>query len=240
MNPNSPNSPTAPPEYALLIEFAAPGETGTVGLAWSLPDATRVVRAWQQRCGRELEHAPGDWKQLERLSDPIPRTSSSSSDPIWRPVWTAAMGQTRLTLSKLGITLPTTPIRYTVPGLPDQRVIEYFDGPVLVCGRDPDAVPYLAAWMDRTQFGHPDDPTISYEIDTWRVLRVGERALAALLSAKYSLDSLREAAQGATDAYLCFHITALGQQGSSLHGVGDDDLSAARRTWNADEDPVHG
>jgi|GEM_PF-7038376 len=211
-------------EHALLIEFAAPGKSGTIGIAWTLHDATRMVRNWQ--CDHPL--ASG-----QTQSDWIPLKSEDCERHPLEPArkWTAALGNIELTLSALPLTAPPTR-RYSVPGLPDQLILESRGSPVLVCGRDPDCVPYLAARLSRTEYKNPDDAEFPFEVDIWQVLRINDFGLEDLVRSHGSLVALHAAAKDAQDVYRSILISVPGKDFTVVRGIEDDDLWAAKLAWS--------
>jgi len=217
MNPDliPETTPATVPGHALLIEFAGPAESASLGLAWTLEDARVLVERWARQHGLGAGQVLQPWQGLGEI-------------PV--KVWLSELGNIHLTASALPLGEPPRERRYVVPGLPDGRTIEYFDGPLLICGRDPDALAYLAVLEDQRELEGPGAGGAPIVVHIWCVLRLSDQGLSRLEQSKFSLEGLQSAANDAWDAYQCFEIWTPGHAGKIV-GTGDTDLERARNLW---------
>ena len=208
-------------EQRWIITHHAPWGPGVVGTLATPDDAESTVSSWQARIPRLRNLHLEPWSE-----DP-------SNSEVSAPRRRSRLGPVTLTLQRLPLGTGEIPHRYPVPGLPEQRVIEYYDGPVLVCGRNPDHLAYLAAWIDQHIEEDHEDSEHPHIQDTWRVLLLPEGALETLIQDKFSLDALRVAAHAAYNSYLCKRWTT-NKPNALLLELLDDDLAEAQCTWDGD------
>lgn len=214
MNPNDLEQPW-------IVTYHAPWGSGVVGTLATPDHADSTVSSWQTRIPRLRDHHLEPWSE------------DASGSEVPGPRRRSRLGPITLTLQRLPLGSKEVPHRYPVPGLPGQRVIEYYDGPVLVCGRNPDNLPYLAAWIDQHTEKNHEEGQNPHTQDTWRVLLLQEGALETLTQEKFSLDALKVAAHAAFSSYLCKRWTT-NKPNALLLVLPDDDLAEAKRTWDGD------
>lgn len=209
------------PKPHLLIEVLKPCGPEVIGTACSVENADKTVQVWLERTSQQKVHAFESW------------TENDASSPLDRSVVKhTRLGPVTLTLRTLPLGTSSIPHRYLVPGLPGEIVLEHHDRPLIVCGRDPDGLPYLGTFLDWEEEQIVETGRLQSTRTTWRVLHLPEAALKALLESERDVAALRAAAHTATYAYqIAWTWTPTTLDTPHLELL-DDDLVQAAHTWD--------
>jgi len=174
----------------LLIEVLKPWGSEVIGTACNLESVNQTIQVWHNQNSQLKEHSLKPW------------TENDASSPLdGFVVKSSRLGPVTLTVRTLPLGTSSAPHHYLVPGFPDEVVLEYYDGPLLVCGRNPDGVPYLGTFLDWEESAIVEAGRPQNTRTTWRVLNLPEAALEALLESERDVVALRTAAHTATYAY---------------------------------------